>query len=101
VELLAFGLRIRKDTVFYLWFESKIIANLLLYNDLFFQHFITTLTTMIGQGAACSMVVAWPGCIGLENPRSGVVGTLQASYGVPGKEQLTAAVDLAQTMVNK
>lgn len=58
------------------------------------------LTAIISQGAACVLVVAWPGCIGLQSARGGAVGALQSSYGIPGQEQFTAAMDLAQTSVN-
>lgn len=39
----------------------------------------------------------WPQCLGLNLDETLMVKALQGSYGVPGKEQLTAAIDFAQT----
>lgn len=39
----------------------------------------------------------WPQCLGLTLDETLMVKVLQGSYGVPGKEQLTAAIDMAQT----
>lgn len=39
----------------------------------------------------------WPQCLGLTLEETIMVKVLQGSYGVPGKEQLTAAIDMAQT----
>lgn len=58
------------------------------------------LISLVCQCAACVVVVAWPGCVGLAGARGGAVGALQAAYGVPGHEQFTAALDLAQTLVH-
>lgn len=51
------------------------------------------------QCAACVILIVWPSCIGLQEVRGGAVGALQEGYGLPGSEQFTAAMDLAQTLV--
>ena len=47
--------------------------------------------------AICLTITLWPQCLGLNLDQTVMVKTLQSSYGVPGREQFTAAIDLAQT----
>ena len=44
------------------------------------------------------MITAWPQCLGLNLNETAMVKALQGKYGVPGEEQFTAAMDLAQTV---
>lgn len=47
----------------------------------------------------CVLAVFWPHLLGVDVRPARLVRALQRSYAVPGREQFTAALDLAQTMV--
>ncbi|XP_055310872.1 tetraspanin-11 isoform X2 [Sitodiplosis mosellana] len=60
-------------------------------------YFLIVLCWLLVEFSFCSMAAVWPQCIGLSLDESLMVKMLQSSYGVPGKEQLTASIDLVQT----
>ncbi|XP_033217935.1 tetraspanin-17-like [Belonocnema kinseyi] len=53
---------------------------------------------LIGEATVCVLTVFWPHLLGIDVRPSRLVRALQRSYAVPGREQFTAALDLAQTM---
>lgn len=55
---------------------------------------------LIGECVVFSIGWGWPQCIGLSMNTEKLTKTLQKDYGTIGKDQFTAAVDLAQTTVN-
>ncbi|KAL9703454.1 hypothetical protein quinque_006972 [Culex quinquefasciatus] len=61
-------------------------------------YFLIILSLLIGEFGVCLMITAWPQCLGLNLDETAMVKVLQGSYGVPGHEQFTAAMDLAQTI---
>lgn len=63
-----------------------------------FQYFLIIMTLLITEFGVCLMITAWPQCLGLNLDETAMVKALQGSYGVPGHEQFTAAMDLAQTI---
>lgn len=64
---------------------------------MYLQYFLIVLFLLIIEFGVCLLITLWPQCLGLNLDESIMVKVLQGSYGVPGKEQLTAAMDLAQT----
>lgn len=54
---------------------------------------------LIGECAIYATAWAWPQCLGLGLIPDELGKSMQKSYGVPGEEQFTAAIDLAQTLV--
>lgn len=70
--------------------------SLSLYSPLF-QYFLVVLILLLLEFSCCLLVTMWPQCLGLTLDETLMVKVLQGSYGVPGKEQLTAAIDMAQT----
>lgn len=54
---------------------------------------------LIGETTVCVLAVFWPNLLGIDVQQTRLVRALQRSYAVPGREQFTAALDLAQTMV--
>ncbi|XP_055625082.1 CD151 antigen [Toxorhynchites rutilus septentrionalis] len=61
-------------------------------------YFLIIMTLLIAEFGVCLMITAWPQCLGLNLDETAMVKALQGSYGVPGHEQFTAAMDLAQTI---
>ncbi|XP_053687450.1 CD151 antigen [Sabethes cyaneus] len=61
-------------------------------------YFLIILCLLIAEFGVCLMITAWPQCLGLNLDETAMVKALQGSYGVPGYEQFTAAMDLAQTI---
>ncbi|XP_035789020.1 CD151 antigen-like [Anopheles albimanus] len=62
------------------------------------MYFLIILSLLIAEFGVCLMITAWPQCLGLNLNETAMVKALQGSYGVPGHEQFTAAMDLAQTI---
>ncbi|XP_052861344.1 CD151 antigen [Anopheles cruzii] len=62
------------------------------------MYFLIILALLIAEFGVCLMITAWPQCLGLNLNETAMVKALQGSYGVPGHEQFTAAMDLAQTI---
>ncbi|XP_012255719.1 CD82 antigen-like [Athalia rosae] len=52
---------------------------------------------LLGECTVCVLAVFWPHVLGVDVRTTRLVRALQRSYAVPGKEQFTAALDLAQT----
>ncbi|XP_044012439.1 tetraspanin-11-like [Aphidius gifuensis] len=52
---------------------------------------------LIGEFSICVLTVFWPQLLGVDVRPSRLIRTLQRNYAVPGREQFTAALDLAQT----
>jgi len=48
----------------------------------------------------CIIAVFWPHILGIDVRPARLIRALQRSYAVPGREQFTAALDLAQTTVS-
>ncbi|XP_055532357.1 CD151 antigen isoform X2 [Wyeomyia smithii] len=61
-------------------------------------YFLIILCLLVAEFGVCLMITAWPQCLGLNLDETAMVKALQGSYGVPGYEQFTAAMDLAQTI---
>uniref|UniRef100_A0A182JWN9 Tetraspanin n=1 Tax=Anopheles christyi TaxID=43041 RepID=A0A182JWN9_9DIPT len=62
------------------------------------MYFLIILSLLVAEFGVCLMITAWPQCLGLNLNETAMVKALQANYGVPGNEQFTAAMDLAQTI---
>lgn len=56
---------------------------------------------MMVEIATCTLMIFSPQFLGIDVKPTRLVRALQRSYAVPGREQFTAALDLAQTMVCK
>ncbi|XP_011495333.1 PREDICTED: tetraspanin-9-like [Ceratosolen solmsi marchali] len=52
---------------------------------------------LIGKCSICMIVVFWPHLLGVNVRAPRLLKALQRSYALPGREQFTAALDLAQT----
>lgn len=61
------------------------------------QYFLIVILLLLIEFSICLLITMWPQCLGIMLDESLLVKALQGSYGVPGKEQLTAAIDMAQT----
>ncbi|XP_059622300.1 tetraspanin-11 [Phlebotomus argentipes] len=61
-------------------------------------YFLVVLILLLLEFGMCLLITLWPQCMGLDLDETVMVRALQGSYGVPGKEQFTAAMDLAQTL---
>ncbi|XP_015117226.1 tetraspanin-11-like [Diachasma alloeum] len=60
--------------------------------------YVMSLTLLLlGEFACCVIAVFWPHLLGIEIRSSRLVRALQRNYALPGREQFTAALDLAQT----
>lgn len=59
-------------------------------------YFLTTVILLLLESAACLAITIWPQCLGLNLDETKMVKAMQGSYGVPGREQFTIAMDLAQ-----
>lgn len=55
---------------------------------------------LVGECAVYATAWAWPNCLGLGVEPIELTKNIQGKYGTSGEEQFTAAIDLAQTMVN-
>lgn len=61
------------------------------------QYFLVVILLLLIEFSTCVLITVWPQCLGIALDETLLVKALQGSYGVPGKEQLTAAIDMAQT----
>ncbi len=62
-------------------------------------HFLLILLLLVIEFGICVVVTIWPNCLGLNLNVTRMVKLLQGNYGVPGNEQFTVAMDLAQTVL--
>lgn len=60
-------------------------------------YFSSVVVLLLAELLACLAITLWPDCLGISLDESKMVKILQGNYGVPGKEQFTNAMDLAQT----
>ncbi|XP_037950773.1 tetraspanin-8-like [Teleopsis dalmanni] len=60
-------------------------------------YFLAVVVLLLAESVACLAITLWPHCLGISLDESKMVKALQGNYGVPGKEQFTIAMDLAQT----
>lgn len=73
--------------------------NACLINRLF-QYVSVIVLLLIGKCSLCLLVVFWPHLLGVDVKAPRLLRALQRSYALPGREQFTAAIDLAQTSVS-
>ncbi|XP_020716621.1 CD151 antigen isoform X1 [Ceratitis capitata] len=59
-------------------------------------YFLAVVILFLTESMICLAIILWPHCLGITLDESKMVKILQGFYGVPGKEQLTNAIDLAQ-----
>ncbi|XP_012279594.1 tetraspanin-17 [Orussus abietinus] len=62
------------------------------------SYLVTLVLLLLGECTVCVLAVFWPNLLGVDVRPARLVRALQRSYAVPGREQFTAALDLAQTM---
>ncbi|XP_011184645.1 tetraspanin-11 isoform X1 [Zeugodacus cucurbitae] len=60
-------------------------------------YFSSVIVLLLAESLVCLAITLWPHCLGISLDESKMVKALQGNYGVPGKEQFTNAMDLAQT----
>lgn len=72
------------------------LCNLLL---VWFQYLFSLLVLLVAECVLAVLAVLCPQYLGLTIDREDVQDNWQRTYGVPGREQYTAAIDLAQTKV--
>lgn len=63
-------------------------------------YFIMILSLLLTKFAICVIIAMWPQCLGLNVSVTEMVRVMQGSYGVPGFEQYTVAMDFAQTFLD-
>lgn len=63
-------------------------------------YFIMVLLLLMIKFAMCVVITIWPQLLGLNLNATEMVKILQGSYGVPGFEQYTVAMDFAQTYLD-
>jgi hypothetical protein len=56
---------------------------------------------LLGESSLGVLAVICPEYLGVTVTKTQLAESLQRTYGVPGKEQFTAAIDLAQTTVRR
>ncbi|XP_076380569.1 uncharacterized protein LOC117228360 isoform X4 [Megalopta genalis] len=61
------------------------------------QYLIVIVLLVTSECTVCVLVVFWPYLLGIDVRPARLIRALQRSYAVPGREQFTAALDLAQT----
>lgn len=59
-------------------------------------YFLTVVVLLLAESVVCLAITLWPHCLGISLDENKMVKALQGNYGVPGKEQFTNAMDLAQ-----
>ncbi|XP_017472020.1 PREDICTED: tetraspanin-11 [Rhagoletis zephyria] len=59
-------------------------------------YFLAVIVLLLAESMVCLAITLWPHCLGITLDESKMVKALQGNYGVPGKEQFTIAMDLAQ-----
>lgn len=63
-------------------------------------YFVLVLMLLLFKFAVCIIITILPQCLGLNMNATEMVKVLQGSYGVPGMEQYTIAMDFAQTYLD-
>ncbi|XP_012215906.1 CD151 antigen [Linepithema humile] len=61
------------------------------------SYLVTIILLLFGECTVCVIAVFWPHILGIDVRPARLIRALQRSYAVPGREQFTAALDLAQT----
>ncbi|XP_011632681.1 tetraspanin-9 [Pogonomyrmex barbatus] len=61
------------------------------------SYLLTIILLLLGECTVCIIAVFWPHILGIDVRPARLIRALQRSYAVPGREQFTAALDLAQT----
>ncbi|XP_075168673.1 tetraspanin 68C [Haematobia irritans] len=59
-------------------------------------YFLTVVILLLAESVVCLAITLWPHCLGISLDETKMVKALQGNYGVPGREQFTIAMDLAQ-----
>ncbi|XP_012062430.1 PREDICTED: tetraspanin-9 [Atta cephalotes] len=62
------------------------------------SYLLTIILLLLGECIVCIIAVFWPHILGIDVRPARLIRALQRSYAVPGREQFTAALDLAQTI---
>lgn len=78
-------------------FTSPVTAHAHLPFIFSIKYFLIVMFLLLIEFSVCLMLSLWPHCLGTAMDESAMVKALQGGYGVPGREQLTAAIDLTQT----
>ncbi|ALC41121.1 Tsp68C [Drosophila busckii] len=60
-------------------------------------YFLCVVVLLLAESVICLAITLWPHCLGISLDEELMVKALQRNYGVPGQEQFTNALDLAQT----
>ncbi|XP_041447750.1 uncharacterized protein LOC111074462 [Drosophila obscura] len=60
-------------------------------------YFLSVVALLLTESVICLAITLWPHCLGISLDESQMIKSLQTFYGVPGQEQYTNAMDLAQT----
>ncbi|XP_030383185.1 tetraspanin-12 [Scaptodrosophila lebanonensis] len=60
-------------------------------------YFLSVVVLLLAESVVCLAITLWPHCLGISLDETQMVKALQANYGIPGQEQFTNAMDLAQT----
>ncbi|XP_055838953.1 uncharacterized protein LOC129906975 isoform X2 [Episyrphus balteatus] len=60
-------------------------------------YFSAVALLLLAESVVCLALTLWPHCLGISLDAIEMVKALQGNYGIPGKEQFTIAMDLAQT----
>lgn len=60
-------------------------------------YFLSVVVLLLAESIICLAITLWPHCLGISLDEAQMVKALQRNYGVPGQEQFTNAMDLAQT----
>lgn len=92
--LTIFGMTI--ISISFIGYWTSLFNNCLLLTS----YFIMVLMLLIVKFGACIVITIWPQCLGLNLNATEMVKILQGSYGVPGNEHYTIAVDFAQTYLD-
>lgn len=71
-----------------------------LFLHLISQYIVLIVLLLLGECTVCVLAVFWPHILGVDVRTTRLVRALQRSYALPGREQFTAALDLAQTSVS-
>ncbi|XP_011135468.1 tetraspanin-17 [Harpegnathos saltator] len=61
------------------------------------SYLVTVILLFFGECSVCIIAMFWPHLLGMDVRPARLIRALQRSYAVPGREQFTAALDLAQT----
>ncbi|EDW41409.1 tetraspanin-15 [Drosophila sechellia] len=59
-------------------------------------YFLSVVVLLLTESVLCLAITLWPHCLGISLDETQMVRSLQSNYGVPGQEQFTNALDLAQ-----